>query len=319
VPIDHFIEVTLGAFFQIAQVDQPITVCLNNDTSDSYSGADFHRGVQQINASQAMAFVRQRRDENDQMFTDMDRTRRQQAFIVSLVTALRHGGALSSPTDLRNLLQVARRNIAVDDGFDLAGFVDHAAALTDSALTLYTLPISEFGQDTQGEDVNIVDVQGIRAIVHNLFTDGSTPTTPTPTQTPSVPTTLDVVNATNHDGLGSAVERSFGVDGLIAGTVSTAHSLTDTSAIAYGVGAADAARILADRLQLTATASDTVAPDTVLLTIGADFPADQYMTDSTAATSEPPVTTVDATASGTQAPAPTDLTEMAGKNTPCVK
>ena len=32
VPIDHFIEVTLVAFFQIAQVVQPITVCLNEDT-----------------------------------------------------------------------------------------------------------------------------------------------------------------------------------------------------------------------------------------------------------------------------------------------
>jgi len=319
VPIDHFIEVTLGAFFQIAQVVQPITVCLNDDTSDSYSGADFHRGVQQIDAAQAMAFVRQRRDENDQMFTDMDRTRRQQAFIVSLVTALRHGGALSNPADLRNLLQVAQQNIAVDDGFDLARFVDQAAALTDSSLTLYTLPISEFGQDPRGEDVNIVDVQGIRAIVHNLFTDGSTPDTATPTQSPSAPTTLDVVNATNHDGLGSAIEQAFGADGLIAGKVSTGDSLADTSTIAYGVGAADAARMLADRLQLNATASDTVAPDTVQLTIGADFPADQYTAGSTATTPATPVTTVDATASGTQAPAPTDLTEMAGKNTPCVK
>jgi hypothetical protein len=101
--------------------------------------------------------------------------------------------------------------------------------------------------------------------------------------------------------------------------VSTASSLATTTTIAYGVGAADAARKVADRLQLTARASDTVAPDTVLLTIGADFPADQYMTDSTPTTSATPVTTVDATASGTQAPAPTDLTEMAGKNTPCVK
>jgi LCP family protein required for cell wall assembly len=319
VPIDHFIEVTLGAFFQIAQVVQPITVCLNDDTSDIYSGADFHRGVQQINASQAMAFVRQRRDEKDQMFTDMDRTRRQQAFIVSLVTALRHGGAMSNPADMRNLLQVAQQNIAVDDGFDLARFVDHAAALTDSSLTLYTLPISEFGRDSAGEDVNIVDVQGIRAIVHNLFTDGSTPGTPTAKQTPSVPTTLDVVNATDHGGLGTAVERSLGTDGLVAGAVSTADRLADTSAIAYGVGAADAARMLADRLQLAATASDALAPDTVQLTIGADFPADQYLTGSTPSTPATPVTTVDATASGTQAPAPTDLTEMAGKNTPCVK
>jgi LCP family protein required for cell wall assembly len=320
VPIDHFIEVTLGAFFQIAQVVQPITVCLNDDTSDSFSGANFHRGVQQIDAAQAMAFVRQRRDENDELFTDMDRTRRQQAFIVSLVTALRHGGALSSPSDLRNLLQVAQQNIAVDAGFDLADFVHHAATLTDSALTLYTLPISEFGQDTEGEDVNIVDVQGIRAIVHNLFTIGSPSDIGSPSQSRSVPTRLDIVNATEHEGLGSALEQSFGADGLSAGTVTTAESLTETSTIAYGPGAGEAAHMLADRLQLTATASEAVAPDTVRLTIGADFPAAQYSTESSSTpTVAAPVTTVDATASGTQAPAPTDLTEMAGANTPCVK
>src|SRR6201991_3963129 len=207
VPIDHFIEVTLGAFFQIAQVVQPITVCLNDDTSDSYSGANFHRGVQQIDAAQAMAFVRQRRDENDQMFTDLDRTRRQQAFIVSLMTALRHGGALSSPGDLRNLLQVAQKNIAVDAGFDLPSFVEHPAALTDTRLTLYTLPISEFGRDPVGEDRNIVGVPGLRGIVHNLFCNGAPPDSPSPSQSRSSPTTLDVVNATAHSGLGSAVEQ----------------------------------------------------------------------------------------------------------------
>ena len=80
IPIDHFVEVTLAAFFQIAEVVQPLTVCLNDDTSDPYSGADFERGVQEIDAAQAMAFVRQRRDVNDETFTDLDRTRRQQAF-----------------------------------------------------------------------------------------------------------------------------------------------------------------------------------------------------------------------------------------------
>jgi hypothetical protein len=210
----------------------------------------------------------------------------------------------------------------VDDGFELAGFVDHAAALTDSPLTLYTLPINEFGQDDKGEDVNIVDVQAIRSIVRNLFANGSTPDTSeprNPSQSPSVPTTLNVVNATNHDGLGSAVERAFSADGLIPGTITTADSLADASAIDYGPGAGDAAHQLADRLQLTATASDAVAADTVRLTIGADFPAAEYTTGATPSTTPAPVTIVDATASGTQAPAPTDLTEMAGTKTPCVK
>jgi hypothetical protein len=165
----------------------------------------------------------------------------------------------------------------------------------------------------------MIDVAGVRAIVHSLFTNGSTPQTPTLTQSPSVPTTLDIVNATNHDGLGSAVEQSFGADGLTTGTVTTADGLADASTIAYGPGADDAAHMLADRLQLTATASDAVAADTVKLTIGADFPADQYLTGGSTAAVAAPVTTVDATATGTQAPAPTDLTEMAGTNTACVK
>ena len=84
IPIDHFVEITLAAFFQIARVVEPITVCLNEDTSDRYySGADFHKGIQQINAAQAMTFVRQR-DANDVLFTDLDRTRRQQAFMASV-------------------------------------------------------------------------------------------------------------------------------------------------------------------------------------------------------------------------------------------
>jgi hypothetical protein len=57
----------------------------------------------------------------------------------------------------------------------------------------------------------------------------------------------------------------------------------------------------------------------VQLTVGADFPAAQYVSGSSTAATATPVTTVDATASGTQAPAPTDLTEMAETNTPCVK
>src|SRR5215217_6804307 len=128
IPIDHFIEVSLAAFVQIARVVEPITVCLNDDTSDPYySGADFRKGIQQISAAQAMAFVRQRRDVNDAMFTDLDRTRRQQAFIASLIAALRHSGALLNPAALRHLVDVAKDNVAADASLDLLGFVRHAA------------------------------------------------------------------------------------------------------------------------------------------------------------------------------------------------
>jgi hypothetical protein len=323
------------AFFQIASVIQPITVCLNADTADDYSGADFHQGVQQIDAAQEMAFVRQRRDLNDELFTDLDRTRRQQAFIASLVSALRTGGALDNPSTLRNLLDVAKHNVAVDAGFDLAGFAQHSSSMTGSPLSLYTLPISEFGQNPDGEDVNIIDVSAIRAIVANLIGAG-TPTAPTPGAGPPTATVdkmqasaagttvLDVTNATDHAGLAAAVEQTFTARGFSPGDVGTADAIADTSSIEYGSDAQAAAQALADQLNLTATASDAVGPDTVQLMIGTDFPATDYLTStedttSSATTATTTPTTVSATATGTAAPAPTDLSRMTGNGVPCVK
>ncbi|HEY7051056.1 MAG TPA: LCP family protein [Mycobacterium sp.] len=340
IPIDHFIEVTLVAFFQIAKVVEPIAVCLNEDTSDDFSGADFHKGVQQIDAAQAMAFVRQRRDVNDElMFTDLDRTRRQQAFIVSLLSALSGGGTLSSPSDLRKLLDVARQNIAVDEGFDLAHFVQNAPELTDRGISLYTLPITEFSQDSEGADINIVDVAAIREITRHLVNAESSTSTPaSSTEAPaSVDTAaltatngivLDVVNASDFTGLASKLLTTFSERGFTAGT-STSEATTEQSAITYGPGAHAAAESLATELDLTATASDSVAEATVQLTVGTDFPANDYLNSSHASTSSSttttttssasPVSTVSATATGTHAPAPTDLTRMTMNKAPCVK
>jgi LCP family protein required for cell wall assembly len=322
IPIDHFLEVTLVAFFQLAQVVQPITVCLNADTADVFSGAHFHQGVQQIDAAQAMAFVRQRRDINDELFTDLDRTRRQQAFIASLMSALRHEGALSSPTVLRHLLEVARQNVAWDAGFDPAGFVQHASGFTGRQLSLYTLPITEFGQNSNGEDVNLIDVRTIRAIARNLTTGGLPTTSARMSTAPTVPAVLDVINATTHDGLATSVLDSFGSRGFTPGKATTADTLANTSRIDYGSGAHDAAQTLAEQFSLTATASNAIGPNTVRLTVGADFPARDYLTGTSSSvtpSSTTPVTTAAATATGTAAPAPTDLSSMSATNIPCVK
>ncbi|BBZ13606.1 transcriptional regulator [Mycobacterium branderi] len=318
IPIDHFVEVTLVGFFQVARVVQPITVCLNEDTSDRYySGADFHRGPQQISADQAMAFVRQRRDAANELFTDLDRTRRQQAFLVSLVNALRHNGTLSSPARLRALLDVAKQNVAVDTGFDLDGFLRDASALPNRPVTLYTLPVTDFGQISDGEDVNFIDVTTIRSIVHKLVS----PDSPAVTQTASAaqPTTgnvvLDVVNASGKEGEAARLEKSLATKPFTEGAASTAGSISQTSTIVYGPGAKAAANQLADKLGISTTASDSIAANTVQLTVGTDI---DYLND----TSESPatsVTTVSATGTGTQEPSPTNLTRMAADNIPCVK
>ena len=337
IPIDHFIEVSLAAFVQIARVVQPVTVCLAEDTSDPYySGADFHKGIQQINAAQAIAFVRQRRDVNNESFTDLDRTRRQQAFLASLITALRHHGALSDPTALHQLAGVAQRNVAVDAGFDLPGFIRSAVTLGDGPLALYTLPITEFSRTADGEDVNIIDVATIRSTVRDLLSTDSPSTaantstaapadSANPAGTTAPAMVLNVINATGQEDLAALLEKAFATGELSAGTASTADSVAEASTIDYGPGAQAAAATLARRLDLTASASDAVAPSTVQLTVGTDLRAGRHLDDGSAAshgsttTSATAVTTVAATATGTAAPAPTDLTRMSAQNVPCVR
>lgn len=323
IPIDHFIEVTLVGFFQIAQVLEPITVCLNEDTSDRYySGAEFHRGVQQISASQAIAFVRQRRDADDAVFTDLDRTRRQQAFIASLVSALRRSGAVSNPARLRMLLDVAKQNVAVDAGFDLEDFARNASVFPNRPVSLYTLPVTDFTEISDGEDVNIIDVSTIRSIVHDLLDTDSPGTTTSPsggTQPASGSVALNVVNASGSQGEAAYLEKSLATGQFTQGTVSTADSTNQTSTIAYGPGAKTAAGQLADELGITASPSDSVAPNTVRLTVGTDFASFDYLNHTSTSSATTPVTTVSATATGTQGPSPSNLTRMTADSIPCVK
>jgi LCP family protein required for cell wall assembly len=185
VPIDHFVEVTMAAFYQVAEAVQPITVCLNEPTSDPYSGANFLRGRQQLTATQAVAFVRQRRDENNPAlnFTDLDRERRQQAFIISLAFQLKQHNTFTNIGTLESLAGVAKQNIAVDSGLNLLSFASDAQSFAGGNISFVTLPITGFATISR-QDVNTVDLQQIRSQVAQLLTP---PTTATPTPQSSTP------------------------------------------------------------------------------------------------------------------------------------
>ncbi|MDQ0260136.1 LCP family protein [Sinomonas atrocyanea] len=169
--IDHFAEVTMAAFLSVAKAVAPITVCLQEATQDSYSGADFKAGVQQINAQQAVAFVRQRRDTSGSgvALSDLDRSRRQQAFISSLATQLKQKGTFTDLGRVTGILDALKDKIAVDQGLNLIDFGLKAKQLTENKTKFVTLPIVQFGTSDTGESVNIVDKQAIQAQVADLL------------------------------------------------------------------------------------------------------------------------------------------------------
>ena len=107
VPIDHFAEVNLVGFYDLATALGGVQVCLKNAVNDKqYSGGVFPAGLQTITGVQALQFVRQRHGLPN---GDLDRTHRQQAFITGVITKFRTQGIFGDLGKLSSLLSVAKK------------------------------------------------------------------------------------------------------------------------------------------------------------------------------------------------------------------
>ena len=162
----------MAGFYEAAQAIAPITVCVIKATQDTYSGANFKAGLQQIDAKQAMAFVRQRRDTTDPnyLFSDLDRERRQQAFVVDVIHQLKQVGTLTNIPKMQAVLNDVSSNIVVDAGFNLIEMLQQATAITGGHISFTTLPITGFSTAPNGESINTVDVAQVQATVKQLLT-----------------------------------------------------------------------------------------------------------------------------------------------------
>jgi LCP family protein required for cell wall assembly len=332
IPIDHFIEVTLVAFFEIADVVQPVTVCLQKATQDTYSGANFPAGQVQLDASQALAFVRQRRDnvKGDfyyNNFTDLDRERRQQAFIASLAFKLKQAGTFANPTKLSGILNVAEQNIAVDQGFDLITFAGEAENLTSGNISFHTVPIASYA-NMGGSigDVNVVSLPAVQADVRSLLGGGSTapsgaaPTTTTTTPSSPPPSgTVDVENASGITHEAEEVANALGAKGFTKGTTATQATRT-TSVVEYGTDSA-AATAVADALGLTPEHDSAIAAGHVRVILGKDFTMPKGLgSGSTTPTSTGPLPSQPAPDNNGNNDADTNpMSSISGGGIPCVK
>ncbi|MEU6124919.1 LCP family protein [Streptomyces sp. NPDC047123] len=169
VPIDHFAEVSLAGFYHLADALDGVEVCLNKPVKDRYSGADFPAGKQKLDGQQALAFVRQR---HGLLRGDLDRTRRQQAFLASALHEANSVGTLTNPARLLDLKDVVKDNVVLDKGWGVFSFVQQAKNLTGGNVEFTTLPVESFAKH-HGEDVNIVDRDLVRRRVQEQTGQGT--------------------------------------------------------------------------------------------------------------------------------------------------
>lgn len=161
VPVDHFAELNLAGFYHLADALGGVPVCLNKAVKDRYSGADFPAGPQTLDGRQSLAFVRQRHGLDG---GDLDRTKRQQAFLAGATKKLNSAGTFTDPAKLVKLVEAAKKDLVTDAGWDLSAFVKQAKNLPGGRVRFTTLPIEGFGRN-HGEDINVVDDMKIKRLI----------------------------------------------------------------------------------------------------------------------------------------------------------
>ncbi len=308
ISIDHFAEVNLAGFYDMASALDGVEVCLNHPVQDSYSGADFPAGHQTLNAAQALAFVRQRHGLTN---GDLDRTHRQQAFLASVTHKLSSAGTFTNIGKLQGLLDVAKRDVVISAGWDISTFIQQATNLTGGNVQFATLPIERYGTK-DGQDVNIVDVAKVQKEVRVAF--GLEPAAPPiPAAAPALTSTVDVLDGDGRPGLATGVSEALVGAGLPAGTIGGSTAVT--TAVSYGPGAQLDAAAIASLLGGVVAAPDPALPaDRVSVVLGKEFVPAADLAQRAAALKNPPP----AAATTTTDPAGPQGLPVDGSGVPCV-
>ncbi len=280
--IDHYAEVNLIGFYTLSNAIGGVPVCLNAAVDDPFSGAKFKAGPQEISGSAAMSFVRQR---HGLPGGDLDRVRRQQAFLAGATNKMLSAGILTSPSKLSSLMNAASRALILDSGFDLLTFASQMADLSSGRVTFETIPThgAETSAGTDALATNPAEIKAFFAAI-NSKTTAATPSKSTTAAAPKTvnPSTItvDVQNAAKVSNMAASVSATLVAAGFKAGDVTTYPGITSSSAhattsISYPAGEKAAALAVQKALggKGKLVADDSVVAGHISVAAGRDMPA----------------------------------------------
>jgi LCP family protein required for cell wall assembly len=277
--INHYAEVNLIGFYLMSKAIGGVPVCLLHATKDRMSGADFPAGHFQVSGTQALSFVRQR---HGLPGGDLDRIRRQQAFLAGAADKILSLGTLSSPSKLSGLVDAANRSLVLDKGFDLLSFAQQMVGLTSGNINFVTIPThgaaQGVGTDALGTDPSEIRSFFAQVAGENGKSDGGSRTSAAPTSVDPASVTVDVQNGTETSGMAASVGQKVADAGFQRGQLSdypgtTADNQQAKTTVRYSSGGKAAAQRVLDVIGVGSLAEDDAVPDShVLVVVGTDMP-----------------------------------------------
>jgi len=304
VHIDHFAELNLWGFYELANIFGPIEVCLKQAAHDpDFSGANIPAGYHALSATQALAFVRQRENLPN---GDLDRTHRQQAVLDYVIWKVRHQNLVADLVEGNALLNDLKTFMITSGGWNIVEFATGMQNLTGRNLVFHTLPIQTQENNVmlngRLQDINIVDPAYLQQWVHNLLNPApaaSKKAVPAASAkaTVSIPpastVTVDVYNGGTATGLATGVSQALVSAGYKAGAINNASAqpepVQSATQVFYGTGTSAKAAKIAKYFGATAAVGTSVPAGHVEILLG------------TAATTVPSAITSSGTSSGATA------------------
>jgi LCP family protein required for cell wall assembly len=144
VRIDHYLEVDFSGFKSMTDSVGGVDIDVPIDSYDSAKHKEWHAGLQHMDGTEALLYVRQRYGLSG---GDFDRIKHQHQFLQELMSKASRGGMLTNPLALNRLLQAVTKAVSVDSGLSGGALLSLARRVRGSASNahFYTVPLTGTG------------------------------------------------------------------------------------------------------------------------------------------------------------------------------
>nr|WP_324608008.1 MULTISPECIES: LCP family protein [unclassified Streptomyces] len=130
VRVDHYAEIGFAGFVDVVDAVGGVDMCLDKPVRDKDSGANLPAGCQTLDGAEALAFVRQRKQEAQ---GDLGRTRNQQRFLAALARKAATPSTLADPSKSLPTVRAGLDTLIVDEGTELPDLMSLFEALRKAA------------------------------------------------------------------------------------------------------------------------------------------------------------------------------------------
>ncbi|MSV43742.1 MAG: LytR family transcriptional regulator [Actinobacteria bacterium] len=309
VTINHYLEINFNGFLRMVDALGGVEVCLVKKLKDEKSGLDLPAGLQTISGPQALAYVRARYVDPT---ADLDRMKRQQKFVASIVKKATSAGTLLNPLKLDGFLSAVAGSITTDAGLgrdQLLALADQLKGLDPSRVAFMTVPLLGNKRITGIGDVLLWDEVQAKVLFDAINSDTpilppspSASASPSPSPSPSPSDTvavapssvrIKVVNGTTTGGLGGKAAADLAAVGfIVVGKATTASApIGATTVIRYDPGFDQSALTVAAALPGSVLTEVPGLGRTITVTIGTSYTGAQQVTVATPTKSASPTAT----------------------------